>query len=397
MSDASGSGTAQGGTARNRTPWIIVGVIAVVLVLAAIFLTRSSDVVVPNIVGMTGVEAAKAVQDAGFTIGEATQVETTTVEAGTIVSQTPRAGSKAKKGSGISAVQAVSPKAATVPDVKGQQAEAASATVAGAGFVPVIYDTYDNTVAAGIAVGQVPAAGTQAGAGSEVGILVSKGKEPAQAAPIAVPNVTGKTQVDAQNALKAVGFVPVVYNGASSSVASGKVYGQVPSAGAEAFKGAEVGIFVSTGPTAPAATPPVSVPGVVGKKEADAQNAIAAVGLEPVSYSGYSDTIAMGLVIQQLPAAGSKVDQGTQVGYLVSLGKPGASVKVPNVVGMTAEQAANTLADAGLAIIELQDWSESVPEGQAMAQLPDAGATVAPNSSVAVSVSKGPQPVPTPY
>jgi eukaryotic-like serine/threonine-protein kinase len=64
---------------------------------------------------------------------------------------------------------------------------------------------------------------------------------------------------------------------------------------------------------------------------------------------------------------------------------------------MTAEQAANTLADAGLAIIELQDWSESVAEGKAMAQLPDAGATVAPNSSVAVSVSKGPQPVPTPY
>ena len=214
-----------------------------------------------------------------------------------------------------------------------------------------------------------------------------------------MPNVTGKTQSDAESAIKGAGLVPVVYKGSSSSVASGKVYGQVPSAGSKVEKGSEVGIFVSTGP-APTTSTAVSVPNVVGKSEADAQSALQAAGLVGVKYTGYSSTVAKGMVIQQLPAAGSKVDKGTQVGYQVSLGKPptsAPSVKVPNVVGMTSAAATKALTDAGLKPIVVEDWDETVAEDKVIAQLPDPGVSVAPGSSVAVSVSKGPQPVPTPY
>ena len=187
MSDPSGSGTAQGGTSGNRTLWIVVAAVAaVVVILAAVFFMRSSDVVVPNIVGMTGVDAAKAVQDAGFTIGEASQVETTAVKPGTIISQDPGAGAKAKKGAPISAVQAISPKAVPIPSVVGKEADAASSEIKDAGFVPLTQETYDNTATAGTVVSQLPAAGTPAAAGSEVGLLVSKGKAPTQPAPISV-------------------------------------------------------------------------------------------------------------------------------------------------------------------------------------------------------------------
>lgn len=385
--------------------WAIVGAVVIVLVVVAVSAQGSSkngggmlllfggsnNATVPNIVGMTGADAARTVQAAGFTIGQTSQVESTGVAPGTVISQTPAAGVEAAKGSAISAVQAKGASAVPVPNVTGMSSADATAALVSAGLVPVVQQDYNNTVASGVVISQVPAAGTQAAPQSQVAVIVSKGKQPSQ---VSVPNVTGKSEADAKSAIQAAGLVAVVNKASSSSVASGKVSGQVPSAGSKVNKGSEVGIIVSTG-AAPASA--VSVPNVVGKTDADAKSAIEGAGLVAVKYSGYSDTVAAGLVVQQLPAAGAKVNKGTQVGYEVSLGKAATGVKVPNVVGMTQDAASSAIKGAGLVPVVVENWSETVATGKVIVQLPDAGVSVSPGSSVAISVSKGPEPVVTPY
>jgi serine/threonine-protein kinase len=75
----------------------------------------------------------------------------------------------------------------------------------------------------------------------------------------------------------------------------------------------------------------------------------------------------------------------------------GDDVTVPDVTGMTSEQAGATLADAGLTtgrITRVQ--SEDVDEGTVVAQSPDAGAEVEEGSAVDLDVAGAPAPTATP-
>lgn len=74
-----------------------------------------------------------------------------------------------------------------------------------------------------------------------------------------------------------------------------------------------------------------------------------------------------------------------------------AVTSVPNVVGQTQANAASTLGASGLTLGAVsQVNSQSVPYGQVMSQLPQAGANVAAGSAVAVTVSSGPSSVVVP-
>jgi len=72
-------------------------------------------------------------------------------------------------------------------------------------------------------------------------------------------------------------------------------------------------------------------------------------------------------------------------------------VEVPDVTGMSAEEARAALADVGLALeIDSTQVSVTVPAGDIVSQEPTAGALVAPDESVRVIVSAGKQTVSVP-
>lgn len=73
--------------------------------------------------------------------------------------------------------------------------------------------------------------------------------------------------------------------------------------------------------TAWASGVPVTVPDVVGLSQAAAVSAIEAEGLTASVTSGYSETVPVGDVISQNPAAGASVASGSSVGIVVSLGE----------------------------------------------------------------------------
>src|SRR5207249_7034594 len=132
----------------------------------------------------------------------------------------------------------------------------------------------------------------------------------------------------------------------SSTVASGSVISESPTAGTRVASGSAVDLVVSSG-----APPPtqVAVPNVVGQMQAAAASAITGAGLTVGTVTQQSSsTVAAGSVISESPTAGTRVASGSAVSLVVSSGP--AQIAVPNVVGQTQAAATSAITGAGLTV-----------------------------------------------
>ena len=184
----------------------------------------------------------------------------------------------------------------------------------------------------GKVVSQTPDANTEAKMSVGIDIVVSGGQKL-----LDVPTVTGKTQSDAEKALKDVGLTASVTKGFSSTVVKGVVISQAPSAGQKVPVETSVGIVVSEG------AQNVSVPGLSGQSQSQATTTLKSLGLGTQVVTNYSTSgVAKGQVADQFPSAGTSVPPGTIVGLVVSggpipSGNSTATVSVSSVVGQDLE------------------------------------------------------------
>jgi serine/threonine-protein kinase len=145
------------------------------------------QVAVPDVVGATEASARGTLTGAGFTV-TATEREDERATPGTVLSQSPAAGSQADKGSAVTIVVARQPEEVSVPNVVGEDQASAIETLTDAGFrvgqeqVEVTDETDDGTV-----VQQDPSGG-RAQPGSTVTIGVGNFRPP--------PETTTTTPVD---------------------------------------------------------------------------------------------------------------------------------------------------------------------------------------------------------
>ena len=95
---------------------------------------------------------------------------------------------------------------------------------------------------------------------------------------------------------------------------------------------------------------PVSgVPDVVGLMTSDALSTLDRAGYIGSVTKIYSDDRPIGVVFEQVPAAGASADPGSTVQILVSDGsQPPASVKLPNLVGLKKATAVDRVESLGL-------------------------------------------------
>ncbi len=408
---------------RTARRWIIVAVLAILAigVLAAV-VSILGGVQVPDVTGKAQAEAIKALEDAGLKAGGVTSASDTEAPAGTVVGQDPAAGTELDDGAAVALVVSSGPGTAAVPDVVGMDGAEAEAALADAGFVPASVTQYDLTAPAGEVVEQLPAGGEQAAPGSQVGMLVSRGRPEVS---VSVPDVTGMTQDEATTALADAALVAVPVEAHVADVPAGEVAEQEPAAGDRVSPLSEVLVTVSLGE----GTTSVVVPDVVGRTQAKATNELEAAGLAVTVAKAWSPEVAEGVVIAQAPEAGVKVEKGGDAGILVSLGlmpspsptpspsgsatvspstSPSATpppegahppeepadltATVPDVVGMDAAQAEEELTRLGLRPVPLQAPSATTPAGTVTAQLPQAGKQVPKTYPVLLLVSTGPVP-----
>lgn len=173
------------------------------------------------------------------------------------------------------------------------------------------YD-YDDTVPEGYVISQSIANGTTVEEGTEVGIVVSEGKET-----FPVPNVTNKTSSEAENEIRSSGFyVARVEYENSDDIEQGYVIRTDPEAGTYIPVGSEVTLVVSQGRLITTTT----VPFLTSLEQSKAINAINEANLQLGNLTTEHSQYESGRVIRQSIEPGQEVERKTRIDITVSLG-----------------------------------------------------------------------------
>lgn len=200
-----------------------------------------------------------------------------------------------------------------------------------------------------------------------------------------VPSVLGQTERTARERLSDAGLDLKGVEGAfSDTVARGKVVDSEPASGARIRRNDGVRLIVSRGPEI------VKVPDVQGLAVADARRELKKAGLEPgMVTKEFSEDTGRGDVIRTDPRAGTERHADSAVALVVSKGAP---VDVPDVTGLSVQDATDALDEYGLKAEVLPGRIHS-PEvsGDIAHQAPAQGARVAEGDTITLTVSKGPR------
>lgn len=137
----------------------------------------------------------------------------------------------------------------------------------------------------------------------------------------------------------------------------------------------------------PLAPGQIRMPDIVGLEQNAARSALQNMGLELVveGEQPHSELPAFTIITQSI-RAGDPVNAGSKVGVVVSQGPP--LIEVPNLAGLTYDQAAQNLSTLGLVAQKYEDWSAETP-GNVINQDPPAGSLVADKTPITLIVSSG--------
>jgi eukaryotic-like serine/threonine-protein kinase len=264
-----------------------------------------------------------------------------------------------------------------VPDVTNRPVADAQSTLTGAGFTVKVEQADNDQVEEGIVFDQDPDAGEKVDKGSEVTITVSSA-----GAPVEVPNLVGQKDVDADAQLRAIGLVADFERVDDDDVPAGTVTAQEPKAGETLPKDSSVHLKVSNGPGQE------QIPDVAGKDPTAAANELGRAGFETTLVEEKSESVAEGKVTRTDPPAGASADKGSTVTIYVSSGATTGTV--PDVRGMTEDQAVAALHDAGFQNIEVVSQIVANPdnEGIVVAQSPTGGTKAELADKITINVGK---------
>ena len=244
----------------NSSPWMIVGIVAAIVVFlvgVVFFMTRvlSSTFTpatlyeVPKVVGENYESAAQDTELLGrFTLVVGETVADEEVEAGTILRQSPEAGSQVGEDvTEITVTISGGPDLIEMVDVTNMEYREAYLKLSGMGL-KVATPTYEpsDDVAKDHVISYNPPEGAKLSPGDEVQLVVSSGPEVKS---VVVPNLETLTEEKAKSDIRlsnlSVGETEEVFD---DTVPAGYVVGQYPAAGTTVDEGTTVNLQVSKGP-----------------------------------------------------------------------------------------------------------------------------------------------------
>ena len=228
----------------------------------------------------------------------------------------------------------------TMPETTGRTLTDVQADLDALGLRTQVEEEFSDDVDTGSVTRSVPEGGSSVHKRAEVQLYVSKGVDMKT-----VPEVTGKSQDEAQRSLTDAGLaVGAVTDAYSEDVPQGQVISQSVAAGTSLAHDSAVDIVLSKG------REPLTVPTLSGLSASAAKSAIEDLGLVAAPTEAYSDTVAEGQVISQQTREGSTLHRGDSVAYTVSKGPE--KVAIPDVVGLQREEARSRLESAGFTVRE---------------------------------------------
>jgi eukaryotic-like serine/threonine-protein kinase len=297
----------------RRTMWWIIGVVVLVLALAAGALVAVHEKLftpshpVPTLTGLTLDQARKATGKDHFTLKVQKGVQSITIGEGVIIGQTPKVGKVLKEGAVVSVVPSLGPPSVAVPALTGMTCDQAVGTLKAAHLQgDCVTSQFSDTIQNGVLISwsykgaQNPA---KAPYGSTIDMVPSKGH-----GPVAVPTSISQSDTynDALVLLQAVGLTGTEAYAPNNTVPQGDVISLNPPSSTLAPYGSTVTVTVSTGP------PTVQVPNVIGDTVSQATTALQSAGLNVAGVQGNPNGMAQGTV----PPTNSTVQTGSSVTIL---------------------------------------------------------------------------------
>ena len=194
----------------------------------------------------------------------------------------------------------------------------------------------------------------------------------------AVPELTGRSIEQALEALEPLGVVIEQDQENSATVPEGFVSRTDPAAGSRVFKNSVVTVFLSLGPKQ------LKVPEVSGLSAEAAKKLLTDSGFVVGSSKNFFGEAPEGQVLELSTPAGAILNQGSVLDLRISLGP------LPEVAGLSAEQARALVATVAIEIEEVEVFNNQVPQGQAVG-LVISEDPLPENGKAILEISKGPE------
>jgi eukaryotic-like serine/threonine-protein kinase len=282
---------------------VVAAVIAIVLVLALTRPSSSPTVKVPSVAGQSEAAASAALRRAGL-VPVPALTPNASVVSGTVIAETPPAGSEVGKGTHVTIAVSTGPGSSALPNVVGLTSGQATSKLKTAGFKPSTETEPSSSVSDGRVISTDPPAGTELQAGSQVTVVVSSG--PAQTS---VPDLVGQSKTAAEATLTNAKLVlGTVTQRETSEQSPSTVLEQSPAAGSSLAEGGTVDLLVAQ------AIKEIAVPNTVGAAKKAASSALERAGFKVSSASRpTTEQSQSGVVLEQSPSGGGKARKGSTV------------------------------------------------------------------------------------
>ncbi|MER7361762.1 Stk1 family PASTA domain-containing Ser/Thr kinase [Nonomuraea wenchangensis] len=197
---------------------------------------------------------------------------------------------------------------------------------------------------------------------------------------VTIPSLVSQERAYAEEQLKTLELKVEVVQENSSEIDKGSVIRTDPPEDTKVEKGSAVKLYVSKGPAKK------KVPdGLIGLSQEDAMAALEKEGLRGTVKTKVSSK-KQGTVIDTRPKAGEEIEENGTVTLYV----PKELGEVPSVIGLTQEDASAQIKSAGFRVKVVPQPSDQ-PQGTVIQQNPGEGAKLAPNTTITIVVSTGPQ------
>jgi serine/threonine-protein kinase len=205
---------------------------------------------------------------------------------------------------------------------------------------------------------------------------------------VIVPNLEGKDVVYALELLTELELNTKVKGSEyTADIPKNYVVFQEPQAGAEIKKGRDVKIILSKGPQT------VSMPNLLALSVQQANIILDENGIcQGELSSTYSKKVDKDRIIAQVPSQGAMISRDGCVDLLISKGVQPKAFKMPDLVGLTLEDALQSIENVKLVIGEIKSsYQKNKPRNIIVKQTPTSGFRVFTASPVSLLINREPQ------
>ncbi|MCY4404373.1 MAG: PASTA domain-containing protein [Candidatus Poribacteria bacterium] len=197
----------------------IVGVLTVFVVLPQ--WVKSTEVLVPNIVGKHFFQAIQELNEVGLEAEKPIRAASSNEQNGIVIEQNPVANTSIKPHQTVSITVSIGSVLITVPSVIGKSEDAAYETLKSAGFRPnLIAHAHSTTYIKDMVIAQNPPEGSEKQRNHPVNLLVSMGRKPEY---IKLPELKNQPVNEILPELEAIGLNVEIKNSPHPTIESGRI------------------------------------------------------------------------------------------------------------------------------------------------------------------------------